>query len=757
VHNRPPVPLIELLPQHLRNRDASEGRALEALMGLLAGELAVVERDLDQLYDNWFIESCEPWVIPYIGALIGARPMRSFGAGEVGLRSYIANTLGYRQAKGTAAALEQIARDVTGWPVVAVEFFQKLIWSQHVNHVRPDALGTASIRDAEAARLSEGAFGAACHSAAAGPADGASGRYAIPHVGLFVWRLDAFPLGFLVNDPAGYVGGLLPRASAIGPGFRHFDPLGADRALFNRLKGDRSIAGRVDIRMVPAPLDRRLLHRDLNRLRDGAQSQWFDDTPVVRIRLDGAEVPPDRLHSCNLETRDDGGGNPTWRRPEQAGHILFDPELGRLALHAADEGKSVETSCAFAAPFPIGGGPYDRTASFAAWRDEFFVEGAAAPRVIGVSARVEDQTDDPLQGGVVVASLAEAILRWNAIAAAGMRGLILMLDNASYAEDLSDAAHILRIPAGARLAVAAMAWPKVERAGGVIERDSTALTAMQRRPHIQGDLRIRAAAPGVDEEAGRLILDGLLIEGEVAVMAGQLGSLALRHCTIGASATELTKGLRVISQNGGLAIEVDHCIAGSLALGSAGGGASIADSIVGEDRDLEADPDLLALVVDAPSSDVEFFRSTIFGRTAVRSIEAENSLFLGTARAAQRQRGCVRFSYAPLTSRVPRRYRCQPDLTISDAEQAAGGPVSDPEKLRLARSTVPIFTASAYPANAFGQLALACPDAVAAGAFGGAEMGAGFGAGTPFRRANLTDMLDEYLPFGLVAAPLFQT
>lgn len=757
MHNRPPVPLIELLPQHLRNRDAGDGRALEALMGLLAGELAVVERDLDQLYDNYFIESCEPWVIPYIGALIGARPMRSFGAGEVGLRSYIANTLGYRQAKGTAAAIEQIARDVTGWPVVAVEFFQTLIWSQHVNHVRPGALGTASIRDAEAARLTEGAFGTACHSAAAGPADGLSGRHAIPHVGLFIWRLDAFPLGFLSNAAVGYVGGLVPRASAIGPGFRHFDPLGADRALFNRPKADRSIAGRVDMRMVPAPLDRRLLHRDLNRLRDGGRSGWFDEAPVLRIRLGGAEVPPERLHSCNLETRDDGGGNPVWRRPEQAGHVLFDPELGRLALHATDEGKSVETSCAFAAPFPIGGGPYDRTASVATWREELFVEGATAPWVIGVSARAEDQTDNPLQGGVVVASLAEAIARWNAASSAGTRGLILMLDNASYAEDLSDAAHILKIPAGARLAIAAMAWPTVERAGGVIERDLTALAPMYRRPHIRGDLRVRGIAPGAGQEAGRLILDGLLVEGEVAILAGALGSLDLRHCTIGASAAGLAKGLRVISQNGELAVMVDHSITGPLGLGPAGGGLRIADSIIGEDRDLQADPDLLALVIDAPAADADIARSTIFGRTIVRSIEAENSLFLGTARAAQRQRGCVRFCYAPLTSRVPRRYRCQPDMVIADAEQGAPAPLPETEKRRLARSVTPIFTASAFPASAFGQLALACPDAVAAGAFGGAEMGAGFGAGVPFRRANLDDMLDEYLPFGLVAAPLFQT
>ena len=675
----------------------------------------------------------------------------------MGLRSYIANTLGYRQAKGTAAAIEQIARDVTGWPIVAVEFFQKLIWSQHVNHVRPGALGTASIRDAEAARLTEGAFGTACHSAAAGPADSLSGRHAIPHVGLFIWRLDAFPLSFLSNAAVGYVGGLVPRASAIGPGFRHFDPLGADRGLFNRPKADRSVAGRVDMRMVPAPLDRRLLHRDLNRLRDGGRSGWFDEAPVLRIRLGGAEVPPERLHSCNLETRDDGGGNPTWRRPEQAGHVLFDPELGRLALHASDQGKSVETSCAFAAPFPIGGGPYDRTASVAAWREELFVEGATAPWVIGVSARAEDQTDNPLQGGVVVASLAEAITRWNAASGAGTRGLILMLDNASYAEDLSDAAHILKIPAGARLAIAAMAWPTVERAGGVIERDLTALAPMYRRPHIRGDLRVRGIAPGAGQEAGRLILDGLLVEGEVAILAGVLGSLDLRHCTIGASAAGLTKGLRVLSQNGELAIAVDHSIVGSLALGSAGGGLNVADSIVGEDRDLQADPDLLALAVDAPAADADIARSTIFGRTIVRSIEAENSLFLGTARAAQRQRGCVRFCYAPLTSRVPRRYRCQPDMVIADAEQGAPAPLPEAEKRRLARSVTPIFTASAFPASAFGQLALACPDAVAAGAFGGAEMGAGFSAGVPFRRANLDDMLDEYLPFGLVAAPLFQT
>lgn len=759
MHDRPDVSLMALLPQYLRTRDAAEGRALEALMGVLASELGTVERDLDQLYDNWFIESCEPWVIPYIGALIGARPMRPFGGNEVGLRSYIANTLGYRQAKGTAAALEQIARDVTGWPVVAVEFFQRLAWSQNVNHIRPGAPGTVSIRDAEAARLAGGAFGAGGFSIGAGPAGGAQGRYAIKNVGLFVWRLDAQPLGFLSSEPAGYLGGLMPRVSAIGPGFRFFDPLGADRALFNRPKADRSIAGRVDERMVPAPLDRRLLHRDLNRLRDGIPGggQWFDDTPVIRLRLGGAEVPPARLHSCNLETRDDGWGNPTWRRPENAGHILFDPELGRLALHASDEGKSVEASCAFAAPFAIGGGPYDRGASFKAWREGFFVAGAAPPWIVGVSARAEEQTNDVLQGGVVVASLAAAIELWQQEATAGTRGIILLLDNASYAEDLSGANHLVRIPAGARLAIAAADWPRIKLPGGVIGRDLAAIAPLYRRPHVQADIRVRALPPGAGEELGTLVLDGLLIEGEVAVMAGALGALSLHHCTIGASAGGLASGVRVVSQNGELAVDLDHCITGPLKLAQAGGGLTITDSIVGEDRTLEADPDKLALVIDALSTDAEIARTTIFGRTRVRSIEAENSLFMGTTRAEQRQQGCVRFCYAPFTSRVPRRYRCQPDGALATAEQKAGAPLDVAERNRIARGVAPIFTASAYPASAFGQLALTGPAEIASGGFGGAEMGAGFASGEPFRRANLTDMLDEFLPFGLTAAPLFQT
>jgi hypothetical protein len=757
MRNRPPRALFELLPQHLRNRDAEVGRPLEALAGLFADELQIVEQDIDQLYDNWFIETCEPWAVPYIAALVGARGLRDIGLGEAGLRSFIANTLGYRQAKGTAAALEQMARDVTGWPMVAVEFFQRLVWSQNVNHVRPEAPGFASVRDAEAARAAHGPFETACHVAGAGPAAGWAGRYNLPNIGLFVWRLDAYPLGFLSNEPNGYLGGPQPRASQFGAGLLHFDPLGADRPLHNRPKADTSIAARVDERVVPAPLDRRRLHRDLNALRAGVKGagRWFDDLPVVRVRLDGSTLPPQKLFCCNLEARPDGGGGFVWERPANAGEILFDPELGRLSLHPADEAKAVETVHAYAAPFDIGGGPYDRTASVEEWRGDFFPEAAPPPWRIGVSSRPQDKTDDPDQGGPVVESLVAAIQRWNAAAVPGMRGIITILDNASYATNLATPTRTVLVPPGARLAIVAASWPLAELGDGRKVRDPRLISPIHRRPHVQSNVWVAGEAGGAADEPGTLILDGLLVEGEVAVRDGALGRLDVRHSTLGASAAGLAAGIRVVAGNEALTVALRNSIVGKVAMSAAAGGLGIFDSIVGEDRLSGEDPDSMNLVVVAPAADLELARSTLFGRCQVRSIEAENGILVGRADAAHRQSGCVRFCFAPLSSRVPRRYRCAPDLSL-DAEAARlGRDLTAAERVQVANGDTPRFTDSRFTASAFGQLASACPAAIRTGAEGGAEMGAGFGAGEPFRRANLADAMQEYLPFGLEAATLF--
>ena len=135
--------LFDLLPAVYRIRDRGQSDPLRALLAVIGREVDRVEGDIGALYDNWFIETCHAWVVPYIGDLLGVRGLATTsGDGTFSPRAYVANTLAYRRRKGTAAVLEQLARDLTGWPARAVEFFARLATTQHVNHVRLDAPAT---------------------------------------------------------------------------------------------------------------------------------------------------------------------------------------------------------------------------------------------------------------------------------------------------------------------------------------------------------------------------------------------------------------------------------------------------------------------------------------------------------------------------------------------------------------------------------------------------------------------------------------
>jgi len=54
-----PERLYELLPVVYRQRDAEQGYPLRALLQVIAEQVDVVEDAIAQLYENWFIETCE--------------------------------------------------------------------------------------------------------------------------------------------------------------------------------------------------------------------------------------------------------------------------------------------------------------------------------------------------------------------------------------------------------------------------------------------------------------------------------------------------------------------------------------------------------------------------------------------------------------------------------------------------------------------------------------------------------------------------
>lgn len=243
--------IYNLLPAIYRIRDAEQGEPLRALLLVIEEELRALEQDISGLYDDWFIETCAEWVIPYIGDLLGVHGVHPLSARAGSLRSYIANTLAYRRRKGTAAVLEQVSRDVTGWTAHAVEFFQLLATTQCLNHLRPQNVRTPDLRDTNRLELLVGPFESAAHTADVRRIATRGGKYNIPNVGIFLWRLQSYPLTQVtareIRDNGGCKG-------------YTFDPTGKDIRLFNRPQTETQITHLAEEINVPVPLRRRPLY-----------------------------------------------------------------------------------------------------------------------------------------------------------------------------------------------------------------------------------------------------------------------------------------------------------------------------------------------------------------------------------------------------------------------------------------------------------------------------------------------------------------
>ena len=112
--------LYRLLPAVYRIRDTEQGEPLRALLGAFAREFEALEENLEQLYDDQFIETCAEWVAPYIGELIGYRPLHGVAPRVSSPRAEVANTIAFRRRKGTLSMLEELAHNVTDWPAHAV-------------------------------------------------------------------------------------------------------------------------------------------------------------------------------------------------------------------------------------------------------------------------------------------------------------------------------------------------------------------------------------------------------------------------------------------------------------------------------------------------------------------------------------------------------------------------------------------------------------------------------------------------------------
>jgi hypothetical protein len=330
--------LYGLLPAFIRLRDVTEGGGvLQALVAVIAGQAQVVDAGLDQLYDDQFIETCAPWVIPYIGDLIGFTPLQPLGPGQaVATRAEVADTIGYRRRKGTLSMLEQLCSDVTGWPCVAVEFFEVVATTQYVrNHLRPQVTAVDVHSPMTAVQVGS-AFDTVPRSIDVRRIDSGRGRYNLPNIGLFVWRLQPFPN---VGHPA----------RSVGANRYTFDPFGGDVPIVNQPVSSDQTFNLTEQVNLPYFLQRYPMYARIQP--NGASPQT---PPPVTVTVNGTPVASTALAWCDLRS---------WTAPTAAGVIVaVDPVLGRLVFAApptATDVVTVDFTYVFSGQF--GGGDYERT------------------------------------------------------------------------------------------------------------------------------------------------------------------------------------------------------------------------------------------------------------------------------------------------------------------------------------------------------------------------------------------------------------
>ncbi len=756
--------LFNLLPAYIRARDDFSGGVLKnVLLDIIREHAYLLELDIVQrMYDDWFIETCQDWIVPYIGDLLGYQPLPAASGDSrtqsgkdlakiLSPRREIGNLIAYRRRKGTLWVLEELARDVAGWPARAVEFYRLLSRAEHLDHPQPQRLATADLRDAGRLDRAGTPFDSLCRIVDVrriGNED-SPGRHNIPNVGLFVFRTKRYS----VTKAAAYC------REDVGLHCFTFSILGNDAPLFRLPVPEldpASVAGETNFIVPIGRRDLEMVTAEGIRANDSLYGEgkslaiYAPNWPKTRDgqqQGDPAPIKTQKVIPANLSD---------WGYQVPKNHVAVDPVLGRIQFPKGQAPRGgVLVSYGYGFPASIGGGEYERPSLPLPSATNHF--------------RVSPDLDRELPEDGWFRSIDAAYRYWRMT----LPGLDHDLDEmqkrwrpAAVFELVKSAVYKGRIDItlGKGELVCLMAgkcirpvlWLSDENAGGP---DSIS---------IQG------------QQGSRVIFDGVLVTGRgVEIRGGDMPSdeypangqdlceVVFRHSTLVPGwnlncdcEPRRASEPSILVENSSARIRIESSIVGAIQINTDPAlfdptPVTVCDSIV----DATADDKLALASPDAglAYAELSISRSTIAGEVLTHVIQlAENSLFTAQVRVARRQEGCLRFSHVPAGSRTPRRYRCQPDKALATLEPETLSPA---EKERLSqdiiRRAAPSFESTRYGLPNYMRLTSCAALEIKKGADDEAEMGVYHDLFEPQRLSLLTRRLEEFVPASTDSAVIF--
>jgi len=408
------VPLYERIPEIYKIKDEELPRQgqLKAYLGLVEEVYHAIHENVESLYHDLFIETCDDWVIPYIADLLGTSHL---SGDPRTLRADVADTIALRRRKGTLGAIELLTFDLTRWGVRCVELRESLVWHQHLNHQRPDEGGippyglppnttaaavsrtprsrhrairggTITLRDPALLSLLATPFDPFGHITDVRPPGIGTIRYNLPNLAIFVWRLDDYRVE--VSKPVfRSVQQNLAAAGNDAQRIARFDahPMGEPVRLFNTYEfdADRRPPVLTQVDQTPGPIPMARLSDDTPAGNTAAYvaTDVYNSADPTLATLDISDVGL-QFHLPQAQFAGDtwtfrGANLCAWENgletPLQDREIAIDPVIGRIAIgvNTAAQGNALRDNLlltyTYGAVGPVGAHPISRATSPQKW------------------------------------------------------------------------------------------------------------------------------------------------------------------------------------------------------------------------------------------------------------------------------------------------------------------------------------------------------------------------------------------------------
>lgn len=730
--------LWEMIPAIHRHEDglAANPGVLRAMVQVMAKQAAILRRSQDRLWEDEFIEWCNEWAVPYIGDLVGTRLLSALN--KRGRRVDVAKTIYYRRRKGTPRILEELISDISGWEGKLVEQFQKLIRSRHGLDPFPGTLagrfsgtlpgGTADLRNPRISELADGPFEEYFHTPDTRKNRGLDGRYAIPQLAFYLYRLKSYKIDHVT-----------PFSLGNGEDFT-FDPSGRDIPLFSqRLRSDDWDQWHSALEWeLPAPIPCRLL----------AHAEYSINGVIVQELVNNgltAGAAAELITLAGLRFKNESSLLTILNTFTNKAEILGATNYNRLIALAlvADCGKQVLL-------------PDTGTVSTNPLEESSIIVGFEPPANTIVS--VENTTAGNLSIWLVNTDKALVIDpergRFRFTTAPDSELIVYGSYHYGFSGNIGAGTYT-------RSCIGSLVANQVKSGGGAITatdllndgvlqisdnktygpvsdklsiRNLTLYAGNQQRPYIrlESDWILNTGA----NINSTLTIDGCWIGGIAnsnvsIILRGNYERVVIKDCTLDPGGSTNANGETIFPVT--LRIEgfvetlcIQSSITGPIVLENAG---TVEQVFIDDSIIQSVNPAVKAIDIRQGKTDIE--RTTVFGEITVHELYASEVILTGTGTVKNTQEGCFRFSAAPRISKLPRPY----------------------ESFLFEHDTNHWFGSRRFGDPAYAQLSDTAPVEIVRGAENGSEMGAFSSLLNPIKLDGLRIKIDEYMPFGLI--PIF--